>query len=400
MFGREPRYPGEVFEDGAPASFHFSVAERESELARKVRFRYLAKLEFIKHQTRTMLSRTLHNRTRVCLRPEIGDRVFFWREAKNRKSGEKITNWVGPSCVIGIHKRNAWVTFGGRCYLVAPEHLRYASEEETIMLEQEMQKALQAFRRAPEGTSYADLTGQTGPTQADDRQSIVQDQAVLNFLDSVRGPGWTKYGEDLVKVTLNASSLEDGDAKVGEDRPIRVSLVRDGQSWLIIGVDDLSTCRVKRSVINSCPMLITFFAAAVPQWVLDQKTADQDVLKEGEEMYARENGPGGFDLEHELPAEVRIRCGYPGWHDDYEGGPFLISHNATTFRAPVPRYTAKSFPFRTTWVRNEFGAWKQLAPIPDGEAKVLVTLFRRERELGVEQRERKKTKTEGGQKFV
>ena len=39
--------------------------ERERELARKVRFRYLAKLEFIKHQTRIMLSRTLRNRTRV-----------------------------------------------------------------------------------------------------------------------------------------------------------------------------------------------------------------------------------------------------------------------------------------------------------------------------------------------
>ena len=166
---------------------------------------------------------------------------------------------------------------------------------------------------------------------------------------------------------------------VGQGRPIRVSLVRDGESWLIIGVDDLNTCRVRRAAISTCDVLVTMFSPTVPQWVLDQGTADQDVLGEGEDVYAREAVPGSFDLEHELPTEVRIRCGYPGWHDDYEGGPFLVSHNASTFRTPVPRYTAKSFPYRATWVRNEFGAWQQLergvrweslddpkAPIPDG----------------------------------
>ena len=71
VFGREARCPGEVFEDGAPASFHFSVAERD-------------KVEFSKHQMRGMLSRTLHNRTRVCLSPQPGDRVFFWRERRVR----------------------------------------------------------------------------------------------------------------------------------------------------------------------------------------------------------------------------------------------------------------------------------------------------------------------------
>ena len=306
------------------------------------------------------------------------------------------------------------MTFGGRCYLVAPEHLRYASEEESIMLEPEMQKALQAFRRAPEGASYADLTDQTGPTQAEDRHTVVQDHAVLNFLNSVKGPGWTRYGESFFRVTQNASHLEEADAKhVGQGRPIRVSLVRDGESWLIIGVDDLNTCRVKRAAISTCDMLVTMFSSTVPQWVLDQSTADQYVLGEGEDVYARGAVPRSFDLEHELPTEVRIRCGYPGWRDDYEGGPFLLSHNASTFRTPVPRYTAKSFPYRTTWVRNEFGAWKQLeravrweslddpkASIFDGEAKVLVTLFRRERDPRVEHRERKKGRTEEGKKLV
>ena len=73
-----------------------------------------------------------------------------------------------------------------------------------------MQKALQAFRRAAEGASYADLTDQTGPTQAEDRRTIVQDHAVLNFLNSVKGPGWTRYGESFVKVARRTGSANQG----------------------------------------------------------------------------------------------------------------------------------------------------------------------------------------------
>ena len=216
----------------------------------------------------------------------------------------------------------------------------------------------------------------------------------LGFLDSIKGPGWTRCGESLVNVNENAQALEEGDPKhFGEGRPVRVSLIRDGESWMIIGVDDMSSCRVKRAAINTCPLLklVSMFAPSVRQWVIDQNAADH----EGEGGCAREGVDERFDLERELPTEVRIRCGYPEWRDDYEGGPFLISHNASTFRSPAPRYSAKSFPFRTTWVRNEFGVWKQLetwvwwenledskAPFPDGEAN----MFRRERELEVAQR--------------
>ena len=215
-------------------------------------------------------------------------------------------------------------------------------------------------------------------------------------------------------MTENATCLEAGDPKhVGENRPVRVSLIRDGDNWLVVGVDDLTTCRVKRASINSCPVLVTVFAPTVPQWVLDQNATDQDMLGEGEDVHASEVGADGFNLERELPTEVRIRCRFPGWHDDYEGGPFLISHNAVTFRTPVPRYSEKSFPFRFTWVRDEFGSWKQLersvrweslddpkAPLPDGEAKVLVSLFKRERVPEVEQRGSKKSKTEESKRVV
>ena len=38
--------------------------------------------------------------------------------------------WHGPATVIGTEGCNLWVSFGGRCHLVAPEHLRRATGEE------------------------------------------------------------------------------------------------------------------------------------------------------------------------------------------------------------------------------------------------------------------------------
>ena len=83
--------------------------------------------------------------------------------------------------------------------------------------------------------------------------------------------------------------------------------------------------------MNTCPLLLTMFAPSVLQWVLSQNTAHQDVLGEGEGVPARKVVDGGFDLECDLPTEVRVRCGHLGWCDDYEGGPSPISNMLLRF---------------------------------------------------------------------
>ncbi|CAE7510542.1 RE1 [Symbiodinium sp. CCMP2592] len=57
---------------------------------------------------------------------DVGCHVFFYRKPKNNKNW----TWHGPGVVIGREGPNYWISFSGRCHLVAPEHLRLASSEE------------------------------------------------------------------------------------------------------------------------------------------------------------------------------------------------------------------------------------------------------------------------------
>ncbi|OLP76028.1 T-complex protein 1 subunit eta, partial [Symbiodinium microadriaticum] len=162
VFGREPRVFGELHSGGNPASYHPSVGDPGSDVAVRMRFRYHAKLEFVKSQARQMLLRTAHNRTRRLPIPRIGQLVFFWR-AENSKKRASQSKWVGPGYVVGIQDRNAWVTCGGRCFLVAGEHLREAIGDEQYYGDPELQKALALFKKIPGEATYEDLLGQPDP---------------------------------------------------------------------------------------------------------------------------------------------------------------------------------------------------------------------------------------------
>ena len=162
VFGREPRVFGELHSGGNPTSYHPSVGDPGGDVAVRMRFRYHAKLEFLKSQARQMLLRTAHNRTRRLPIPRIGQLVFFWRAENNKKRASQ-SKWVGPGYVVGIQDRNAWVACGGRCFLVAGEHLREAIGDEQHYGDPELQKALALFKKIPKEATYEDLLGQPDP---------------------------------------------------------------------------------------------------------------------------------------------------------------------------------------------------------------------------------------------
>ncbi|CAE6970895.1 RE1 [Symbiodinium sp. CCMP2592] len=139
VFGREPRVFGEMYHQGNPTAYHPSVGEAGSDVASRMRFRYHAKMEFVRSQARQMLLRTAHNRTRRLPIPKIGQMVFFWRAEKSKK-GDSQSKWVGPGYVVGLQDGNAWVAVGGRCFLVAGEHLREAVGDEKHYGNPEVQK--------------------------------------------------------------------------------------------------------------------------------------------------------------------------------------------------------------------------------------------------------------------
>ena len=154
--GREPRMFGELHHNGNPGSYRPSVGEKGSDVAIRTKYRYHANLEHIKTQARQMLLKTVHHRTRKLPVPKIGQMVFVWRDqgSKNRESQSK---WVGPGFIVGLQDRNAWVACGGRCFLVAGEHLREAVGDEKHFGEPQLQKAMALFKKVPKEATYEDL---------------------------------------------------------------------------------------------------------------------------------------------------------------------------------------------------------------------------------------------------
>ena len=162
VFGREPRVYGELHQDGNPTGFHFDVGEADSDVATRMRFRYHAKMEFIKSQARNMLLKTAHHRTRKIAEPQVGQLVFFWR-ADRSKARDSQSKWVGPGYVVGRQGHNAWISCGGRCFLVAGEHLLEAIGDEQNYGSPDVQKALALFRRVSKEETSENLVGQEGP---------------------------------------------------------------------------------------------------------------------------------------------------------------------------------------------------------------------------------------------
>ena len=176
VFGKEPRVFGELHQEGAANAFHPQVGDPGSEVARRMQYRCHAKMEYVKSQARQMLARTAHNRVRKITNPRIGQMVFFWRSERKKEPSK----WVGPGYVVGIQGGNAWVAVGGRCFLVAGEHLREACGDERHFGDPQIQKAIALFRKVPKEVTFEDLTQQTDPTEEPlevEQQPLMQELA-------------------------------------------------------------------------------------------------------------------------------------------------------------------------------------------------------------------------------
>ena len=217
VFGREPRVSGEIYEDGNSVSYHLNVGSQGSDVSNRMRFRYFAKMEFIKAQAKSMLQRTVHARTRKLPKiPEVGRLVFFWRDThKDRLRGSR---WKGPACVVGHQGTNVWVTIGGRCCLVALEHLREMVGDESFYGDPLIQKDIALFKKVPEEATFEDLTDQKGPEEdldeiqvdveefVENRQGQHEDPKITptnvprSVLRAANGHGWTKddYGNPVL----------------------------------------------------------------------------------------------------------------------------------------------------------------------------------------------------------
>ncbi|CAE7838363.1 RE2 [Symbiodinium sp. CCMP2592] len=126
VMGRDPRLPEDL--QGGPHDEHVEeVITRDRQRAREHALRIAAKEAYFKCQSDSKVRRALLHRSRVA-GPELsaGDHVYFYRKPKNKKHWL----WFGPAVVIGHEGPNLWLSYSGRCYLTAPEHIRRATAEE------------------------------------------------------------------------------------------------------------------------------------------------------------------------------------------------------------------------------------------------------------------------------
>ena len=247
VFGREPRVYGELYESGNAVSYHPSVGNDKSDVAVRMRMRYHAKMEYMKSQARSMLMRTAHQRTRRITMPKVGQLVFFWRE-EGAKKRQSQSAWVGPGYVVGLQGHNAWVSCGGRCFLVAGEHLREAIGDEVHYGDPEIQKAIALFKKVPKEVHFEDLTTQSQPPEDEviEVQPLAQDvtddidmsqvtssgipQSLAKLASVV---GWHSDGGGnhvLVSHKAWAYRTPEGKGDAGTV-PLRTTWAYDGQEW-------------------------------------------------------------------------------------------------------------------------------------------------------------------------
>ena len=164
-----------------------------------------------------------------------GHQVFFWKKSnlasnlKGRRS-RIIERWWGPGVVIGHEwdqtaKRDSyWVSYGGRCFMVANTHLRHPEVEECLSQENFMQEMKKAFDNARSSQfTFHDLRAeQYQPLTGDDRSPAerIQDMNLDMPMhqDVSRAPSYHDPGDDSEHMPRQHSRGASGStlASVGE----------------------------------------------------------------------------------------------------------------------------------------------------------------------------------------
>ena len=98
----------------------------------------------------------------------MGEVVYFYRKYPNPKSKRLQAargNYVGPGVVIGNQGKNLWIAFAGRCYLVAPEHVRGLAPDENASLRPLIREGLEQLKEASRSQEYIDISREEVPSE-------------------------------------------------------------------------------------------------------------------------------------------------------------------------------------------------------------------------------------------
>ncbi|OLP74990.1 Copia protein [Symbiodinium microadriaticum] len=127
VFGKDPKSPEEL-DSGVDEERFIEIMSGDQRRQREVGIRASARMAFFRTQIDSKFRRGMIQRARVKRGGyAIGELVCFYRI---EKIATRRGQWRGPGTIIGHEGGSWWVSFGGRCHLVAEEHLRPATSEE------------------------------------------------------------------------------------------------------------------------------------------------------------------------------------------------------------------------------------------------------------------------------
>ena len=129
VFGKDPRSPEELLAGNDEEQvLELLTADRKRQ--REMAVRTAARVASFRSQVDVKLRKGLIQKARV-KRGEyaIGEMVCFYRLDKAGTTSKR-GRWRGPGLILGQEGGNWWISYAGRCHLVAEEHMRPSTAEE------------------------------------------------------------------------------------------------------------------------------------------------------------------------------------------------------------------------------------------------------------------------------
>ncbi|CAE7267365.1 GIP, partial [Symbiodinium necroappetens] len=194
VFGKDPKSPEEL-DSGVDEERFIEIMSGDQRRQREVGIRASARMAFFRTQIDSKFRRGMIQRARVKRGGyAVGELVCFYR---TEKIATKRGQWRGPGTIIGHEGGNWWVSFGGRCHLVAEEHLRPATSEElgelfsTRVARDDLERLLELDPDDPETFDPPDceMQGLDDPAQDMDYEPSLPGEGIFDDVPGEPGDG-------------------------------------------------------------------------------------------------------------------------------------------------------------------------------------------------------------------
>ena len=172
VFGKDPRHPEDLM-SGNDDQHVLELMTADRRRQREVALRTAARIAFYRSQVDVKLRKSLIQRARVKKGSySIGEMVCFYRLGKSGTTSKR-GQWRGPGLILGNDGGNWWISYGGRCHLVAEEHMRPSTAEELGSLfssrvtRNDLETLLFASPEDPDNYTTPDQPGMSEPGDHD-----------------------------------------------------------------------------------------------------------------------------------------------------------------------------------------------------------------------------------------